>query len=116
MQHVDRRCALKAAGMLGVTALSVKSAAATNITDELRQAGTFKGRVDDLDFIAKVGWCQVILRNGNEELVATTSEPRMQTLLELAFITGKSAEISYNEGSPKVLARVKVNREAVGGK
>jgi hypothetical protein len=71
--------------------------------------GTFQGTVDDLDFIANAGWCQAILRKGRQELVAVTTEPRMQSLLELAFATRKYADVSYDEGTPNALTRVKVN-------
>jgi hypothetical protein len=72
----------------------------------------FTGRVDDLDFIANSDWCQAILRDQRgQQLVAVTKEPRMQTLLELAFSTGWNAEVYYSGDNPKVLTRVKVNRE-----
>ncbi len=73
--------------------------------------GTFLGYVDDLDFINNLGWCQAILRKDDVQLVAVTKEPRMQSLLELAFATRKYAEVSYDEGNPNVLTRVKVNVE-----
>ncbi|MFO0876100.1 MAG: hypothetical protein U0840_01905 [Gemmataceae bacterium] len=73
--------------------------------------GTFQGYVDDLDFIVNLDWCQAILRKDGEQLVAVTKEPRMQALLELAFTTRKYAEVSYEEGSPNKLTRVKVNVE-----
>ena len=37
----------------------------------------------------------------------------MQSLLELAFATRKYADVSYAEGSPNELTRVKVNVERV---
>lgn len=61
---------------------------------------TFKGVVDDLDFIAGLHWCQVILRHQGHQLVAVTDEHRMQALLELAFSTRKFAEVSYEDGQP----------------
>ena len=78
--------------------------------------GTVQGFVDDLDFIANLEWCQAILRKDGEQLVAVTKEPRMQSLLELAFATRKYAEVTYDEGSPNVLTRVKVNLEYPPGK
>jgi hypothetical protein len=72
----------------------------------------FVGYVGDLDFIANLDWCQVILRGDKDDLVAITKEPRMQTLLELAFATGKYAQVEYDETQkPNVLTRVKVNVE-----
>lgn len=74
--------------------------------------GTFTGLVGDLDFVANAGTCQVILRNGNDQLVAVTNEHRMQTLLELAFATKKYADVAYDDAQqPYVLTRVKVNVE-----
>jgi hypothetical protein len=73
--------------------------------------GTFQGYVDDLDFTYELDWCQAILRKDGEQLVAVTKEPRMQSLLELAFATRKYAEVSYKEGNPNKLMRVKVNIE-----
>jgi hypothetical protein len=73
----------------------------------------FTGLVVDLDFIANNDWCQVILLDQQgQELVAITKEHRMQTLLELAFSTGKNAMVEYTAGTQNVLTRVKVNRGA----
>ena len=90
-----------------------KARAKVDVCDLVQRSDImFTGRVDDLDFIANLDWCQVILRNeqGNQ-LAAVTKDHRMQTLLELAFATGKFAEVSFKDDNPKVLTRVKVNRE-----
>ena len=131
MKRLSRRKALEVATVLGVTAVGAASAGAdTNAGEEPRKDSTFTGRVDELsvDLLAKpdpkVIWCEVILNDGEERLVAVTHEGRLQTLLELAFATGKDVEVSYNEAFfnhgdikaiVKVLLRVKVARGA-GGK
>ena len=131
MKRLNRRKALKAATVLGVTAIGAASAVAdTNAGEEPRKVNTFTGRVDELgvDLLIrpdpKVTWCQVILNNGEERLAAVTHEGRLQTLLELAFATGKDVEVSYNEAffnhgdiktNVKSLTRVKVAR-GTGGK
>lgn len=92
------------------SAFALSGLGATASGANVDEAETFKGRVDDLDFLANQGWCQVILRNGNEQLVAVTKEHRMQTLLEVAFATGRYAEVAYKKAEPNELTRVKLNR------
>jgi hypothetical protein len=72
---------------------------------------THTGTVRQLEFIAEFGWCQATLDGDPGELVVTTSDARMQGVLEAAFITGAAAEVTYNERRNNVLMRVKVRRE-----
>ncbi len=110
MEQLNRRDLLAVGSALGLATLAVAPAIAAD-KEAKADEKSFAGRVDDLDFIAGLGWCQVILRKDGNSLVAITKEHRMQTLLELAFSTGKYADVMYKEDSPNVLTRVKVNRE-----
>lgn len=75
----------------------------------------FIGHVDDLDFIESMGYCQVVIRDQNTQLIAITKEHRMQTLLEVAFSMNKYVNVDYIGGNPNVLTRVKLNRESLNG-
>ena len=71
---------------------------------------TFEGQVYDLDFIQALGWCQALIRNQSGNIVVTTMEPRMQTILETAMIMSRNVEVTYDEAEdPKVIHRVKLN-------
>jgi hypothetical protein len=96
----------------GETGPAAIEASAPTTDADTSPTQSFTGRVDDLDFIANLDWCQVILFDGQEQLVAITREPRMQSLLELGFSTGLHVDVDYREGQPNVLTRVKVNRES----
>jgi hypothetical protein len=75
----------------------------------------FVGRVHDLDFIATLDWCQAIIQSDSMQLVAVTSDHRMQTLLEVAFQTSKYVQVDYKSGDPNVLTQIKLNRETPPG-
>lgn len=73
---------------------------------------TFIGRVQDLDFIEKVGHCQVILQTESDQLVAITTDPLVLTLLGAAFVKDVPVQADYvGWDRPFLLTRVKVNRD-----
>jgi cell wall-associated NlpC family hydrolase len=68
----------------------------------------FRGIVRELDFVASRDWCQVTLDGDAGELVATTEDPRVQGLLQVALATGAVAEVEFAKGAPNLLTRVRV--------
>jgi hypothetical protein len=69
----------------------------------------FTGTVRQLDFIANLGWCQVIVTDGTNDLIAVTDEHRMQTLLEISLIREIPVDVAYDDdGTTKTLTRVTI--------
>ena len=65
---------------------------------------TFQGAVASLEFDQDTGWCTAVLGNADGSVTVTTLEPRMQTLLEAAFVKSLQATISYQSGSDELLS------------
>jgi len=72
---------------------------------------SFRGIVRELDFVTSRDWCQATFDGDAGELVATTEDPRVQGLLQVAFATGAAAEVEFARGAPNLLTRVRVGRE-----
>jgi hypothetical protein len=72
--------------------------------------GNFVGRVYDVDFIPAVGWCQVLMTNEQESLIARTVDERIQSLIETGFITGSNkTSVDYlDKEGPKWITGVKL--------
>jgi hypothetical protein len=67
-----------------------------------------KGRVYDLDFIKANDWCQALIETGPaQNIVVTTKEHRMQTILETAVTLRADVEVEYEQNGK--LTRVKLN-------
>lgn len=72
---------------------------------------SFIGYVYDIDYIVNNKACQFLLRNEDEpmNIVVVTDNHQMQTILETAMVMGRPAEVSFEEGSPNMLMRAKLN-------
>jgi hypothetical protein len=72
----------------------------------------FTGRVQDLDYLGAEGHCQVILFQGQDQLIAATKEPLVLSLLGAAFVSEAPVTVMYEGWQPYVLTRVKLNRDS----
>jgi hypothetical protein len=57
----------------------------------------YKGKVYDIDFLARLGWCQVLIKTDGMNLSFVTRDHRMQSVLETALSVEKEARVSYDE-------------------
>lgn len=60
-----------------------------------RTDGIFRGRVYDIDFIKVSQRSQVLAKNSGSNLVAFTSNPMMQSLLQTALMLGTDMELHF---------------------
>lgn len=76
--------------------------------------GNFVGRIYDVDFIPAVGWCQALMTNGREQLIARTVDERIQALIETGFITGsEKTSVDYlDKADPKWITGIKLKAES----
>jgi hypothetical protein len=70
---------------------------------------SYTGQVYDLDFIQGQDSCQALIRQGNGNIVVNTSDARMQTILATAMIMKQDVDVYYEEGTPNILTRAKLN-------
>ncbi len=73
----------------------------------------FTGQVYDVDFIARSGWCQVLVRGQNDTLVTRTADEGLICLALAGLLMRSPRTIVHYEGDdPKWLTGVQVETDA----
>jgi hypothetical protein len=87
-------------------------ASALSRTDTLRE-NHFIGRIYDLDYLAGQGYTQVLIRptEGDAGLVASTTNDRLQRILEIALVNDTQVQGTYSSGEPGRLLTIAMRPE-----
>lgn len=74
------------------------------------QALIYVGCVRQLDANAGSHLQAIVNKSREDQIVVTTEDSAFKELLNTAFLWGTTIEVSYTEGTPNVLTRVKLDK------